>query len=338
MADTAEKPVKSLAERQRDAMIGTEETIQRFKELGVGVLKAVTTDLPGFLMDVADKLAGDTATLGEKDRSAQMFKSITGIESKGTNAELLGSMLGPESAVKAMVVGAARAVRAGSRVVTDLPLANELMSEGLKNSDVFMNTGVYKDIDFERKAIISDAGARASVMLTTPGQVTDLQNLISHPELFKIYPELKEMTVTTRSGKGGTYFPNTKEIVVGTDYTPAEARGVLLHEIQHAIQNIEGFGRGGSVKGFLNYPADKVYETMTKLPPTESPSVAGFREKVKAKAKVDYLDAYDKYYKLPGEQEARFTQGAQFLSEPDLNAEVQRMLSRGATPSNQFKK
>ena len=56
-----------------------EATLDRIRNFGIGVLKGVTTDVPGFLMDVADKLAGDTAVLGERDRSAQLFKKLKAV-------------------------------------------------------------------------------------------------------------------------------------------------------------------------------------------------------------------------------------------------------------------
>lgn len=334
MADaTQEKPVKSLAERQRDAMIGTEETIQRFKELGIGALKAVTTDIPGFLADIADKLAGDTATLGEKDRSSQMFKAITGIESKGTNTELLGSLLGPESAVKAMVVGAAKLARTGK--VSTLE-HSYLTVDGMSKPYVFNSTGVYTDIDFSRKAVISDLPASINYeKLSTPGNVGSLSEFISHPEFFKLYPEMKDYTVITKSGKGATFYPGRKEINIGTDYSASQQRGVLLHEMQHAVQSAEGFKLGGTPKSFMDYPADQVYNVLSKLPPPKAESVKNFRDTVKAKARNDYLSAYQRYQDLPGEQEARFTQANQFLSEEELNSQVQKLLNKGATPSNQ---
>lgn len=350
MADTAEKPVKSLAERQRDAMIGTEETIQRFKELGVGVLKAVTTDLPGFLMDVADKLAGDTATLGEKDRSAQLFKSITGIESKGTNAELLGSMLGPESAVKAMVVGAVRAAKVGSKAV-DLPKAEQMIAEGLPADRIFRETGVYKDTDFNRKAVISDAKMRidpTALMGIKWFQYppVHLDSVVVHPELFKLYPELGTVQVLRQMGLPGEagYSPRKTESGVGQlsivlpnkieDLNRDQVRGSMLHEIQHAIQNIEGFQRGGSPQSFEKFSRGAIPKLQEAFKSPDS-AIRTAAQKMSDRYNQQAIDAYNRYQALPGEQEARFTEATRNLSQSELDDELTRRLGLGKTPSKQ---
>ena len=71
-----------------------------------GAAKAVTTDLPGLIMDVADKVAGTTKSFGEKDRSEQMFSAVTGTQKSNETAELVGSFINPITAVQAMIVPA----------------------------------------------------------------------------------------------------------------------------------------------------------------------------------------------------------------------------------------
>jgi hypothetical protein len=68
---------------------------------------------------------------------------------------------------------------------------------------------------------------------------------LDHPELFKNYPELKGVGVRTTSEKAkntASYNPLTKQIDIGNH----SDNSVLFHEIQHAIQENEGFARGGS--------------------------------------------------------------------------------------------
>ena len=68
-------------------------------------------------------------------------------------------------------------------------------------------------------------------------------------EFFKAYPELKDVSVEIEKNKGqdygGNYNPKTKRIKI-VDYKDRgkyEA-GAIVHEIQHAIQYIEGFTTG----------------------------------------------------------------------------------------------
>ncbi len=89
--------------------------------------------------------------------------------------------------------------------------------------------------------------------MSTP--TTRLTSALTHPELEEAYPNLinnlqlgKE---TSTSGVRGRYDPGKKLVTTGGSEmfgkSPEfEARSTLLHEIQHAIQETENFGRGGS--------------------------------------------------------------------------------------------
>jgi len=76
-----------------------------------------------------------------------------------------------------------------------------------------------------------------------------LQNLIRHDALFEAYPELRGAKVVfaeLEDGKQGSYDPETNTITISEKLRSAP-QGTLLHEVQHAIQNAEGFSPGASV-------------------------------------------------------------------------------------------
>jgi hypothetical protein len=108
-----------------------------------GAAKAVTTDIPGLAMDVADKLAGDTKTLGEKDWSEKIFSAITGTKKKDKDAELVGSFANPLSVIKAVVLpGVARSlplseygsgISAYTRQLPEGTLYREMNAEALRD-------------------------------------------------------------------------------------------------------------------------------------------------------------------------------------------------------------
>lgn len=87
-------------------------------------------------------------------------------------------------------------------------------------------------------------------------QTISLGDLISHPELFKTYPELKDYTVSIYDNpRGGGYFrPEKREIGIafrkGDGLYNAES---ILHEVQHAVQEIEGFAKGSSPSQWEEY-------------------------------------------------------------------------------------
>lgn len=80
-----------------------------------------------------------------------------------------------------------------------------------------------------------------------------LPDVIDHPELFKAYPELKDIKVEhlfKESNIKGSYSAPHKTLYLQEDLDPAFARNVIAHELQHAIQNIEGFAYGGNTGMF----------------------------------------------------------------------------------------
>ena len=77
-----------------------------------------------------------------------------------------------------------------------------------------------------------------------------LQNLIEHDAFFAAYPELRNARVVfgkLDSKTKGSYDRNTNTITIREDLRNAP-ESTLLHEIQHAVQNIEGFAGGSSVE------------------------------------------------------------------------------------------
>lgn len=76
-----------------------------------------------------------------------------------------------------------------------------------------------------------------------------LADWVENDELFNAYPDLKrvKMVFTDQmpANVGGSYNEREHTIVVNTNYVN-DIASVLAHEVQHAIQHIEGFARGGS--------------------------------------------------------------------------------------------
>lgn len=76
-----------------------------------------------------------------------------------------------------------------------------------------------------------------------------LADWVENDELFKAYPDLKRVNVVFTdqlpTNVGGSYNEREHTIVVNTNYV-GDIDSVLAHEVQHAIQKIEGFARGGN--------------------------------------------------------------------------------------------
>lgn len=84
-----------------------------------------------------------------------------------------------------------------------------------------------------------------------------LNKVFNHPELYESYPELKDIVIkkmsqeesARRPNVAGSYDPLANEIYLAPQYAsrPELARQIILHEVQHAIQDIEGLAPGYSV-------------------------------------------------------------------------------------------
>lgn len=84
-------------------------------------------------------------------------------------------------------------------------------------------------------------------MLWNDGKLTDV---IGAPGLFEAYPQLKDVRIDTDAimndmPSNGVYNAKTNTITIHADELKY-MNSILNHEIQHAIQYIEGFGKGGS--------------------------------------------------------------------------------------------
>lgn len=79
-----------------------------------------------------------------------------------------------------------------------------------------------------------------------------LRDLLDHPELFAQYPDLEDIEVQTIAGESdrSAYNPFTDRIELSYLRGQEGARSSLLHELQHAIQEREGWTRGGSPEQF----------------------------------------------------------------------------------------
>ena len=76
---------------------------------------------------------------------------------------------------------------------------------------------------------------------------TRLGAVLDHPRLYRAYPDLFAVKVNhVDGGNGASYFSSTDTIEL--NLTNANAKSLLLHEIQHAIQKREGFPKGGNLE------------------------------------------------------------------------------------------
>lgn len=75
-----------------------------------------------------------------------------------------------------------------------------------------------------------------------------LEDVLDHEELFRAYPQLRHVRVVfdeTPKGVLGSFGAEGNQITISEELRDAP-QDVLIHEIQHAIQNAEGFAKGSN--------------------------------------------------------------------------------------------
>lgn len=148
-------------------------------------------------------------------------------------------------------------------------------------------------------------------MLWNGGKLSDM---IDAPELFKAYPQLKDVRIETDAimndmPSNGEYNSKTNTITIHADELKY-MNGILNHEIQHAIQDIEGFARGGSprlIRGEVKKKLNEVTKQIRQL------RAEGKEDEAKALVEKNRglynayqkNDDYNSYKSLAGEVEAR---------------------------------
>lgn len=151
-------------------------------------------------------------------------------------------------------------------------------------------------------------------MLWNGGKLSDV---IDAPELFKAYPHLKDVRIDTDAimndmPSNGEYNAKTNTITIHADELKY-MNSILNHEIQHVIQSIEGFDRGGSprlVRGEIKKRLAEVTKQIRQL------RAEGKEDEAKAIVEKNRglynayqaNDDYNSYKSLAGEVEARNVQ------------------------------
>jgi hypothetical protein len=220
--------------------------------------------------------------------------------------------------------------------------ASQLEKKGATPQEIWQTTGTVRGPDGQLRQEISDKASRYD-----PGALEDLRALddfdylkqtqplggtLEHSELYRAYPDLGDMPVhfmpaERMKGAFGAYSPKNDRMTLSDQLTPEKARSSALHEIQHAIQEREGFAVGGNTRDFakLAFDANQQIDTLNNqmreiVKQMDNPNIArqdkavlssqyddlmSQRMALVQQAQIDPMEAYGN---LMGEAEARLTQ------------------------------
>lgn len=102
-------------------------------------------------------------------------------------------------------------------------------------------------------------------------------NVYSHPELYQAYPELAQTQFNIRHpkdmGVGGRfqgYYDGGVSVRDDIGYAMQSGKSLMGHELQHAIQNKEGFALGGNPSSAADFVGNMILENQEKIRKIES--------------------------------------------------------------------
>lgn len=150
-------------------------------------------------------------------------------------------------------------VSAANADIASLNRARQLIDDGKTAREVWEATGWFRGGDGAWRFELSDQDATLTLGDDQEFLSGKLGDILQHQELFEAYPDLAniflELEISPESRPSGSWSPGTPDTdeFFGRDEQVSirardakEARSLLLHEIQHAIQDRENFSRGGA--------------------------------------------------------------------------------------------
>ena len=154
--------------------------------------------------------------------------------------------------------------RAKTANSSTLESAERMLAEGVDAETIRKETGWFMGYDKKWRFEIDDSQMKVN---SDTSNYTTLDKLIEHEALFSAYPELRQLRITfsdLRESRG-SYDRRFGDISI--DYSlkgdAENLKMLLIHEIQHAIQDIESFARGASPEFWENKIAQG-FDTRTK--------------------------------------------------------------------------
>lgn len=219
--------------------------------------------IPGHV--VGGTLASLTGLLGQMENAANgQPVDPAAVTSGMMNFAIPGMMMRPKPGALNVFAGP----MAKTADLNSLREAQGLAASGAAPKDIWSKTGWFAGEDGKWKFEIPDTGAAWTDkvrqnpfnkdMLSFSFKPSPMSDLMTHDALFAAYPHLRDVPVTSTppfsafSGLRGAVYDSGKIGLTGAK--PQEAMSTALHEIQHKIQEHEGFAGGGTVAQFT--PAD----------------------------------------------------------------------------------
>lgn len=169
-----------------------------------------------------------------------------------------------------------------------LDRAKMMTMDGADRGRVLRETGWFKDVDGHWKFETDDSMTKmtdAARERFVSGQTAEgrAADIFDHPQLYENYPQMADIPVRIEPGATGYSGQYAGGSITGEAGSSPEVRRLMLHELDHGVQGIEGFMRGAT---------PSVFEDGAKYAYLRNPGES----------------AFDAYYRVAGEVAARNTE------------------------------
>lgn len=277
-------------------------------------------------------LLGLAAGLIPASKLATQFPKAAGAAVSGGSAYASGDPADILPGIGGLLLGSGDAgatiigknAKTWDNVIEDL--SAELRAAGYPEKEIWQNGGYYKGpIDGKMRSEIADNKAKFREMGGDSRQTEYLGNLLDHPELFKAYPDLKNIILAYDPGRpnGGSHQKGVQEIIKLGRKGQSDT---ILHEIQHAIQVREGFVRGASpsaMRQTQDYKSAFADLVRTFQEPTQATGWNGWGSVGTESDGASFADLErillnELYSRVAGEVEARAVPYRKFLTQEQL--------------------
>ena len=277
-----------------------ESMIQGLKNLNpmqkpVGVLPQGVQAIRNYLGKTLSTTPGEAfGAEGQEFLGVKWPFTATAPEDRPDPEQVATNLLNPTPAMGGMIIGAKGVGRLGGEFLRRFQEGEKAATGGV---DPWR---LWKDFGYER-----EAGGAGTIEL--PDLPLDMlhtgraptSRMVSHPELFEAYPELGQMPATIRASTSsmGAFSPSEQ---MGLDLaapTKGMAIPILAHELQHGVQYLEGFPRGGNM-----------FNVGKNLPLLEQKDLIDLLDLMrKYSIRPDDYQRFANYLRLVGETQARNT-------------------------------
>jgi len=243
------------------------------------------------------------------------------------------SSMSPEqfNALAGGVLGTVGGVNARTADIPALLRAKELQRSGAPREQIWNDTGWFAGPDGKWRFEIDDSKAFYRGSKAAGSSYAD--DVFLNEPMYAAYPSLKTRRIQEFESAlpAGSYDSKLGQVNIGGP----DRSSTALHEMQHAIQDLEGTAAGGSVRQFyppprgqapedaalLHAEARKQYEDLVNQSRLAGVTPPGYYDApMETRATMLQRAAEDLYYRLAGEAESRAVQARMSLKPDERKA------------------